>query len=194
MHRCCCCFRCFFFSLWLVVRCGWIRKGKTALGAKKKRYHLRWLVFNTVWKEVTMSCVQHVTYFLNAFNFMVKSFDVIFSLFLIGFVRNPPNHWQQCTMSFSHCKVVTVVFGSILVEVRRIEWEQKEKLRAACVFVTNEFVCASVCVCDMPIWRSLFGKQPARKKKRKNKRPQLKTGNSRWIVSAHFSHNAHQMA
>lgn len=56
---------------------------------RQKRYHLRCLQFNIVWKEVTMSCVQHVTYFLNAFNFMVKSFYVIFSLFLIGFVRNP---------------------------------------------------------------------------------------------------------
>lgn len=62
----------------------------------QNRYHLRWLTFNTVRAEVTTSCVQHVTYFfLNAFNFMVKSFYVIFSLFLIGFVRNPQIVWRQ---------------------------------------------------------------------------------------------------
>lgn len=71
----------------------------------EKRYHLHWLLYFSIHlcirvfsDEVTMSCVQHVTYFLNAFNFMVKSFDVIYSLFLIGFVRNSLQqfHWQQC--------------------------------------------------------------------------------------------------
>lgn len=87
-------FKRLFGSLWIFFSAVWfsintwlllLLEGKPA----EKRYHLRCLPFNIVWKEVTMSCVQHVTYFLNAFNFMVKSFYVIFSLFLIGFVRNP---------------------------------------------------------------------------------------------------------
>lgn len=88
----------------------------------RKRYHLRWLTFNTVWTEVTSACVQHVTYFLNAFNFMVKSFYMIFSLFLIGFVRNPQiiddnNVLYACRKVFQ--KVVTVVLQYIS---RVIEW------------------------------------------------------------------------
>lgn len=109
-YYCCCC--CCSSSSISVVRCGWVRrKGKTVpkIRQKKNRYHLRRLLFNTVWKEVTMSCVQHVTYFLNAFNFMVKSFDVIFSLFLIGFVRNPQIIDNNGTTVFSQfSKVVTV--------------------------------------------------------------------------------------